>query len=82
MAHRCVQRLGDLCTALAADELLKVFRAARMYELQGLRRLCCDRMRAMGAELLARDDVCDLLSTDRDLYKEVVNAACKRRRTE
>ena len=70
---------------MAADELVAVLRASKLHTLLNLGASCRDRIGEIGVQFLAEDDVCDLASTDRDLYKDIVNSlnesATKRRRT-
>jgi hypothetical protein len=78
-------RLSDFVPTLAADELVAVLRASKLHTLLNLGASCRDRIGEIGVQFLAEDDVCDLASTDRDLYKDIVNSlnesATKRRRT-
>ena len=59
-----------------------VVRAAKLHKLHNLYAACHDRISEIGVDFLAQDAVCDLLSGDRDLYKEIVSATKKRKRPE
>ena len=81
MLQACGEQLTGLIPRLASEEIIAVIRAAKLYKLRNLHWACRDRIGEIGVDFLVQDAVCDLLSADRDLYKEIVNATKKRRRT-
>ena len=85
MAQACGRKLAFLAPKLEPDSLLKVLRAAKVHALRRLQEACFDSISAIGKGFLLQDEVCDILgeiiSTERNFYKEIVTAAHKKRRT-
>ena len=80
-SRACAERLADLAPDIGAADIMKVFRVAKLYTLRTLSSACHDRIGGLGKDFLEDDSVIDLLKDDPQLYKEVLNAAWKRRRT-
>jgi hypothetical protein len=75
------RRLIELVPTLPPDVLVHVFRVAKLHEQAVLREACHHRMGEIGVVLLEEDGVFEIISTDKILYKEVLSACSKRRRT-